>query len=231
MIPLTIHEFEIAFHNLSQELPLELFAFGGSLLEEVISPIPGYLVMGIIGSLAFAQKLGPWNIAFLILLGAFGKTLGAALYYFIGDTLEDVFRGTLSRFFRVSPGAIENFGKRFTGAHWKDGGLIFLLRLFPLTPATPFSLVCGVLKIQFGVYFLGTFLGNFCKDIIYVLLGYYGVANIHRLAKDIQWYKVELEFILTFVALGAFLILFFQSDIWKNQKRKISLWRQTINKQ
>lgn len=218
-------EFEILFRELSVQIPLGVFSFGGSLLEEIVSPIPSYLVMGIVGSLAFAQKLSLVQLFGLALLGALGKSLGAALYYFIGDTLEDLFRGALSKLFRVSPEKIENFGARFTGAHWKDGGIIFLLRIFPLTPVTPFSIACGVLKINFGVYFIATFLGNLFKDVLYIALGYYGIASITRLWRDIHWYKVELEWILSFVAAGVFLTFFFQSDIWKAQKNKFHIWK------
>lgn len=230
MMPFNVNDFEVAFRELSLRVPLETFTFAGSLLEEIVSPIPGYLVMGIVGSLAFAQKVSPFEIIFLTLLGAIGKTLGASLYYFIGDTLEDLFRGTIARFFRTAPETIENFGKRFTGAHWKDGGIIFLLRVIPLTPTTPFSIACGVLKINFKVYAIATFLGNFCKDLLYILLGYYGVANISRLWKDIHWYKVEVEWILSLVALGAFITFYFQSDIWKAHKQKFLNWKESQKK-
>jgi membrane protein DedA with SNARE-associated domain len=42
-----------AFH-----MPLELFVFCGSFLEEVISPIPSALIMGVAGSLA--MRRGRW---------------------------------------------------------------------------------------------------------------------------------------------------------------------------
>lgn len=218
-------EFEILFRELSSQIPLEVFAFGGSLLEEIVSPIPSYLIMGIVGSVAFAQKLGLWNILLLTVLGALGKSLGAALYYFIGDVLEDTFRGTIAKLFKISPEKIENFGARFTGAHWKDGGIIFLLRLFPLTPVTPFSIACGVLKINFSVYFTATFLGNFFKDVFYVGLGYYGVASMTRLWQEIHWYKVEFEWVLFFIALGVLATFFFQSDLWKAQKKKMKAFK------
>lgn len=229
MISFRPQDFELLFWEFSERVPLGIFSFGGSLLEEIISPIPSYLVMGIVGSLSFAQKLGPEQIFFLIFLGAFGKTLGSALYYFIGDTLEDLFRGTLARLFRISPERIENFGNRFTGAHWKDGGVIFLARLFPLTPVTPFSIACGVLKINFKVYFIAGFLGNFFKDVLYVALGYYGVASMTRLWQEIHWYKVELEWILGLIAIGVFVTFFFQSDIWKAQKQKFKAWKKSLN--
>lgn len=228
MILLQPHEFESLFRELSSQIPLEVFAFGGSLLEEIVSPIPSYLIMGIVGSLAFAQQLNVWQILGLTLLGALGKSLGAALYYFIGDVLEDTFRVTISRLFKVTPEAIENFGARFTGAHWKDGGVIFLLRLFPFTPVTPFSIACGMLKIKFSVYFIATFLGNFFKDVLYVLLGYYGVASISRLWQDIHWYKVEFEWILSLVILGVVATFFFQSDIWRAQRKKFIAFKKSF---
>lgn len=224
IIPFTPQEFELLFRELSSQVPLEVFSFGGSLLEEIVSPIPAYLVMGIIGSLAFAQKLSFSYVLFLALLGAVGKSLGSILWYYVGDTLEDVMRGTLARLFKTSPEQIENFGKRFTGAHWKDGGFIFLFRVFPLTPVTPFSIACGVLKIDFRVYIIATFLGNLFKDILYVALGYYGVASMERLWREIHSYKLELEWVLFFIAVGIVLTFFFQSDIWKNFRKKSKAW-------
>jgi membrane protein DedA with SNARE-associated domain len=213
-----VQNFEILFRNVATSMPLESFAFFGSLLEEVVSPIPSYLIMGIVGTLAFAQKVSFAGLLLLVAIGTLGKTLGASFYYVLGDKLEDVLRYSLSRFFNVEPERIENFGKRFTGKHWKDGGVIFLLRLVPITPTTPVSLACGAFKIRFDVYFIATYLGNFCKDLVYLLLGYYGVASISKLWREIHWYKVELEWILTLLALGAGLTFFFQSTIWREWK-------------
>jgi membrane protein DedA with SNARE-associated domain len=224
-MPFSVQDFEVFFRDISQQVPLEVFSFLGSLLEELVSPIPSYLVMGIVGSLSFARDLTPLHIISLIALGAFGKSLGALVYYYLGDKLEDRFRVFISRFLGVSAEKLESFGKRFTGAHWKDGGFIFLLRLFPLTPTTAFSVACGVVKIDVRVYMLATYAGYFLKDILYVLLGYYGSASIEKLWAEINWYKGEFEWILGFIALGVCLTLFFQSSIWKQKKQQFLVWR------
>jgi membrane protein DedA with SNARE-associated domain len=216
-----VQHFETLFRGVATSMPLEAFSFFGSLLEEVISPIPSYLIMGIVGTLAFAQKVSFMGLLGLVVIGTLGKTLGASFYYVLGDKLEDVLRYSLGRFFNVEPERIENFGKRFTGKHWKDGGVIFFLRLLPVTPTTPVSLACGAFKIRFDVYFIATYLGNFCKDLVYLLLGYYGVASVSKLWKEIHWYKVELEWILTLMAFGAFFTFFFQSAIWREWRQKI----------
>jgi membrane protein DedA with SNARE-associated domain len=211
-----IKEIEMLLRAFATSMPLGAFSFFGSLLEEVVSPIPSYLIMGIVGTLAFAQKISFAGLLLLVVIGSLGKTIGAAFYYFIGDKLEDLLRNSLGRFFSVRPETIENFGKRFTGKHWKDGGVIFLLRLFPITPTTPVSIACGIFKIRFDVYFLATYLGYFFKDLVYILLGYYGVASVGKLWKEVHWYKVEIEWILALMAFGAFLTFFFQSAIWKD---------------
>ncbi len=215
-----LQQVEFLLKNFATSMPLGAFSFFGSLLEEVISPIPSYLIMGIVGTLAFAQKVSFAGLLGLVAIGTFGKTLGASFYYFLGDKLEDLLRYSLGRFFSVEPEKIENFGKRFTGQHWKDGGVIFILRLLPVTPTTPVSLACGVFKIRFSVYFIATYLGNFFKDLFYILLGYYGVASVNKLWKEIHWYKVEIEWILTIMAIGVFFTFFFQSTIWQEWKEK-----------
>jgi membrane protein DedA with SNARE-associated domain len=214
---------ENVFRTAATSTSLEVFAFFGSLAEEIISPIPSYVVMGIVGTMALAKQASIGELLLLAFVGAAGKTLGGVFYYVIGDVAEDLLRGSLARLFRITPESIENFGKRFSGKHWKDFGLIFLLRFFPFTPTTPLSLACGAVKIRFWVYVSAGLLGNFAKDIGYVLIGYYGVASLTRLWREIHWYKVELEWVLGLIAFGVVLTYFFQSDIWREIKKKI--WR------
>ena len=102
-------------------VPLEVFVFVGSFLEEVISPIPAALIMGTAGSLALMKGETLWYLLLLAALGNLGKTLGAWLYYLLGDKLEDAFIHKATKWFGVRHEDLENIGKRFVGHHWKDG--------------------------------------------------------------------------------------------------------------
>ncbi|MBP9728082.1 MAG: VTT domain-containing protein [Candidatus Moranbacteria bacterium] len=185
--------------------PLEVFVFVGSFLEEVVSPIPSALIMGTAGSLALMQGDPLWYLVLLALIGNIGKTLGAWLYYYIGDKLEDIFMPRATRWFGVRHEDLQNIGKRFVGHHWKDGGVLFLLRVLPPFPTTPVSLVAGMIKMDIRVFLAATYAGNFFKDLLYLYIGYAGLAKLHTLWRRIDEVKIIVDI---GVALAIGIVLF-----------------------
>lgn len=171
------------------QVPLGWFVLTGSFLEEVISPIPAMLITGIAGSIALMRHDLWWQILFLAFLASLGKTLGAWIYYWLGDRGEDLLIGRVGRWFGVTHSDVERVGKRFTGHHWKDGGALFLVRVLPFMPTTPFSVAAGVFKMDTWVYLCVTLGGYFLKDTGYILLGYFGFAKISTLWRDIDHIK------------------------------------------
>src|SRR3989338_7127201 len=105
---------EEALKNSANYLPLELSAFLGALVEEIVAPIPSPFVMAAVGSVAFAQSKGLAALVWLSFVGAVGKTVGAWVVYYISDKLEDVVVGKFGRFFGVSHQEIKSVGKHFT---------------------------------------------------------------------------------------------------------------------
>lgn len=174
-------------------LPLEAFVFAGSFLEEVISPIPSALIMGVAGSVALMRDEPLWYLLLLALVGNVGKTLGAWLYYFIGDKLEDLFIPKATKWFGIRHEDLESIGKRFVGHHWKDGGVLFLLRILPPFPTTPVSITAGMIKMDIRVFLLATYAGNFFKDLLYLYIGYAGIAKLHTLWRRIDDVKVIVD--------------------------------------
>ncbi len=195
---------EIWLRTLSQSVSPEWFVFLGSLAEEIISPIPAMLVTGITGALALASGDTWGHIGTLAMLASVGKTIGAYVYYFIGDTLEDLLIGTVGKWIGVRHTEIENVGKRFTGHHWKDGGMLFLIRVFPFLPTTPVSIVCGIFKMNWRVFLGATFGGYFLKDVGYIAIGYFGFAAIENIWKDIAFVKQFID-----IAVGIAIVWFF----------------------
>lgn len=192
---------EIAF-----QVPLPWFVFFGSFFEEVVSPIPSALIMGTAGSLALLHGEPLWYLVFLAAFGNIGKTFGAWFYYFLGDKLEDLLIGRLGRFFGVTHKEIENIGRRFQGHHWKDGGLLFLLRLIPFVPTTPVSIAAGIIKLDLRVFLLSTYAGNFVKDLFYIYAGYAGLASLRKIWHTIAPLKLGADIA---VAVGIAAFLFF----------------------
>jgi membrane protein DedA with SNARE-associated domain len=188
-------------------MPLEAFVFVGSFLEEVISPIPSALIMGIAGSVALMRDEPVWFLFLLAAVGNMGKTLGAWLYYFLGDTLEDLFMPKATKWFGIKHEDLESIGKRFVGHHWKDGGALLLLRMLPPFPTTPVSLTAGIIKMDLRVFLLATYAGNFLKDLVYLYIGYAGIAKLHTLWRRIDDVKTIIDVaVIVVVALLLFVL-------------------------
>lgn len=188
-------------------LPLEAFVFLGSFLEEVVSPIPSALIMGVAGSVALMREEPLWFLLLLAAIGNVGKTLGAWFYYFLGDKLEDLFIPKAKKWFGISHQDLENIGKRFVGHHWKDGGVLFLLRLLPPFPTTPVSITAGIIKMDLRVFLLATYAGNFFKDLLYLYIGYAGIAKLHTLWRHIDDVKLVVDVaVLLIIALFLFIL-------------------------
>ncbi len=209
--------FESWLQHLSEVVSLPWFVLIGSFAEEVISPIPSLLVMGTAGTIAFARGLSVWNLLLLSFIGNIGKTLGAFIYYRIGDTLEDVVVPRFGRYFGVTHGQIEAIGKQFTGT-WKDATLLFFLRLIPFFPTTSVSIACGILKMRLPEYLSITFGANFIKDFMYLLVGYAGLAAIGQLWRDIDDIKFFFH-VATVIGIVAFLYL-----LWNHRHKGMWLW-------
>lgn len=189
-------------------LPLEGFVFIGSFLEEVISPIPSALIMGVAGSVALMRDEALWYLLLLALVGNIGKTLGAWIYYFLGDKLEDLFIPKATKWFGIRHEDLENIGKRFVGHHWKDGGVLFLLRIFPPFPTTPVSIAAGIIKMDIRVFLLATYAGNFFKDLLYLYIGYAGIAKLHTLWRRIDDVKVIVDIAVIIAILALLFVLY-----------------------
>jgi membrane protein DedA with SNARE-associated domain len=96
---------------LSDRIPLELFTFIGSFLEDVLAPIPSPLVTTTAGTIAFAQGYLFIGLFWLALIAAAGKTLGCIVIYIITDKAEDFFMTRLGPRLGVTHKEIENLGE------------------------------------------------------------------------------------------------------------------------
>lgn len=191
------------------QVPLPWFVFIGSFFEEVISPIPAALIMGTAGSLALIDGRTLWYLLLLALIGNLGKTLGAWLYYFLGDKLEDLLIRPITKYFGIRHEDIQGIGQRFTGHHWKDGGVLFFLRLLPPFPTTPVSLAAGIIKMDLRVFLLATYGGNFFKDLLYLYAGYVGLAKLHTLWRRIETVKFGVDILVALAIIVFLLFLYF----------------------
>jgi len=169
--------FDSLVNNLTifaNSVPIELFVFLGSILEEIIAPIPSPFVMTTAGTLLSAQSFPVSYIFVIALIAALGKTLGCIIFYFLADKAEDVVIKRYGKYLGFSHTQVESIGKHFNGTI-TDDLLIIFLRALPIMPSTPISLVAGFVKLNFRTFVQASLIGNYIRSIIFLFIGYEGL--------------------------------------------------------
>jgi membrane protein DedA with SNARE-associated domain len=211
-------QIEAFITQIAHVVPLELFLFAGSIIEEIIAPLPSLLVPTTAGSLAEASGL-PVSYLFLLgLIGAFGKTIGATVVYAISRFFGDFFIGRFGKYIGVSQIEIQKLGQYFNGS-MRDDLILFVLRLLPVMPSTPISVGCGVLSINLRTYIISSFFGSFIRDTFFLYLGYSGLAALSSVSGGIDTAEKVLN-ILIAIALGLLVVWIY----WKRRKGSSEKW-------
>jgi len=198
--------FEQILISYANSFPLEVFSFVISFFDEVIPPIPSPSVMLITGSLAQVQGYIIPGLILLAMLGGLGKTFGAGVVYFVVDKVEDIFSSKIGKFLGISHEQIESFGARLSGGP-KDYIIMTVLRAIPIVPSTLISIGSGLLKINFKLFVVSTFIGSVIRDFIYLYFGYVGTTVALSFVKktaDVESF-VEIGVVLCLVLLLGFL--------------------------
>lgn len=198
----------------AQHVPLELFTFVGSFVEEVLAPIPSPIVMTVTGSIASAQNKAMMYLIVLSVIGAMGKTLGAVLVYYIAAYAEEILVGKFGQFFGVTRQEIEGLGKRFTGS-WKDMFFLLFLRALPIMSSAVVSVCSGVIKVRMRTYIIATFLGTVVRDFFYLYVGYTGIETLHHLVDGFDTVESVLQALI-----GGFILLAIVWILWKRSAAK-----------
>ncbi len=197
-------------------LPLEVFVFVGSFVEEIISPIPSQLVMITAGSAARLQGIDVIGLTILGVIGAVGKLLGAWIYYVLGDKLEHILIPRFGGYIGITEKDIERVRVRFQGT-WKDDVALFLLRFIPIIPSAPVSIACGMIRMNRRTYVTATFLGALFRNWLYLAIGYVGAATYRSLWLRVHAVEDQIRMIvLIVVVLGgaAWSFLYLRRRYW-----------------
>lgn len=188
--------------SLAYVLPLELFVFIGSFIEEIVAPIPSILITTLVGSLALAAGYGWLGLLWLAILASIGKSIGCALLYVIADKAEDFIMVRIGPALGITHAEVERVGTFFTGGI-RDYFILIAVRALPLSPSLPISVGAGIIKIPFGLYNIATFIGNFIRSLLFIAVGYTGFSAYQNLLAQAN----SLESLIQ-MALGASLGLF-----------------------
>jgi len=161
--------FQYCLHN----LPLEAFVLVGTFIEEIISPVPSFLVLVPAGAAAAARGYAYWYLLVLMVCSALGRICGSVILYKAADKLEDVILKR-RRFFGVSHEQIERVGKRIGQGRKRDWAALFIINAVPVFPTATLSLICGFLKIDFRMFVICNFFGTMINALIFMSIGYAG---------------------------------------------------------
>ncbi len=190
--------------SMASVVPLEAFVVIGSVVEEIITPIPSPVVMSLAGSLAQIKYEGIAYLFLLAVLGSIGKTAATWLIYVIADKMEDVVMKKFGKYIGVTHAQVEQIGQRLKKG-WQDNFVLFAARAVPLVPSAPVSFVCGAIKLDLPTFLTSTFLGNIVRNFIYLYLGYAGLEGYKGLIRGIQKGEsiIQIVIVLVLVALLA----------------------------
>lgn len=183
----------------SERMHLALFAPVVSFIEELIPPIPSPSIMLATGYMAQIQGYLFYGLIILAVLGAIGKTCGAAVVYYVADKVEDLLSSKIGKFIGVTHEQIETLGKRLSKDK-RDYIILAALRATPVVPSSLLSVGCGILKVDFKLFMVSTFFGSIIRDFIYIYLGYTGTKlainsfknNANTIESIIQYLAVFL---------------------------------------
>jgi Uncharacterized membrane-associated protein len=153
-----------------------LAVFTGSILEQVVTPIPSSLV--VLGSSFIIMKgtvlsVGSLEMMFLNITipSALGVTLGSLLYYGICYKIGTPFVERAGKYMGVSVDDLENVEKRVKESRYENL-FLFAARCIPVIPSIAISLFCGMIRYNPRNYVLITFSGALVQASMLGIIGW-----------------------------------------------------------
>ncbi|MBY0310355.1 VTT domain-containing protein [Patescibacteria group bacterium] len=206
---------EQSLTSLIEAIPLELFAFIASFIEEVIAPIPSAGVLVLTGSFAAVQGRTVLELIPLVVIAAAGKALGAIIVYFFADKISHFVFRSFGKWFKVSSEEVSELGKRITGTP-RDYLILTACRALPIIPSSAMSVGCGVLKIPFRLFMITTVIGTIVRDSVFIYAGYTGADFLKRLTE----HSVSIESYVQLGIVSAVILVFIYIYVRRSRKAK-----------
>lgn len=206
-------QLETALISFADKVPVELFVFLGSFVEEVIAPIPSPFIMTTAGSIIALQGKGIETILWLAPFGALGKLLGALVLYIVALKAENFLLSKFSRFIGISNNDIEYISRHFKGT-WRDYFILILVRSLPLMPSAPVSVVAGLIKLPLRVFIVGTFVGTVVRDSIFMYFGFVGLDTFGAIVHGLDSAESALQ-----IGIGVILGILIAGIYWKRRRK------------
>ncbi|MFW6135647.1 MAG: DedA family protein [Chloroflexota bacterium] len=193
----------VYLETLAGQIPLEAFTFLGTILEEILAPIPSPFVMTITGSIAQAQGHLIGYLILVALIGALGRVVGTTFLYFLADIAEDIVFGTFGEFLGIADWQFEQIGSRFNGTA-RDYLTLIVLRSIPAMPSSPLSVICGLIKLDFKVFTIGTAIGSIFRNLFFLYIGYTGLAATTSFMEGLDSAETVFQILFVVALVGGF---------------------------
>ena len=215
MINDTILFIERWLRTFSNAVPIEVFASLGSLIEEIVAPIPSPLVMFLAGTIIEAQSKGFFVLLYVSLISAFFKTLAQWGFYYLADKTEDIATSRLGKFIGISNNMIEKIGGNFKGG-FRDEIIVILGRALPILPSAVISVGAGFIQLNLTVFLRGSVIGNYIRSVFFGAIGFYGIASYESFNSGFS--TVEDFLRIGFLIIAALIALFVLYKRRQNKK-------------
>lgn len=203
--------------SIASYIPLPFFAFLASAIEEMIPPVPSPSIMMISGFFASLQEYSIYGFIFIVIIGSFGKTLGAWFIYFIMDKVEDFLSTRFGRLIGLTHQDIESFGARL-GKGTRDYFILIMLRAIPVFPSTIISVGGGLLKINLRLFLVSTFIGSLFRNALYIYLGYLGTTVAESFIKKTTGIESVIQISIVLIIVVTLAIMYYKR--YKNNNKK-----------
>lgn len=164
--------------------------FVGSIIEEIMVPIPSPLVMISAGAALLGQYDGfsavlLINILLIACIGSIGATIGSYFMYSIGYFGGKPMVERTSRFTGVSWKDIEGIQAKLNTSN-RDELTIAGLRSIPVMPSALIAITCGVIRVNPFSYTISFFSGGIVRNLIFLIIGWQMGSAYLKGAEDLE---------------------------------------------
>lgn len=152
-----------------------LGVFLGSVIEEIVAPIPSTLVL--LGSGFIFLHGIPFSLHYVTTLlfvvavpAAVGMTVGSLVIYGIGYFSGKPVLDRFGKYLGVSWADVTTLQQRFSGTRADEVTLV-VLRSLPLVPNTALNALCGLIRMPLLSYISLSAVGFFIRSLTLALIG------------------------------------------------------------
>ncbi len=153
--------------------PIELIVLIGAFLQELISPLPSFVLFVPAGAGLEAQGASVWYIIGLAFVVGLVRVLAGLILYWLSDKLRTKIYASKNSWLGIRKQSIEHIRTKLgkQGSWWA----VFWLWALPFVPGTLISLTAGFVKVPKPVFISATYFGSIINALTYLLIGYYGL--------------------------------------------------------